>query len=567
MAGKKGFLHVTEAIIVILLVFVIMFQFSTIPRIRSEWDRPKLEVIAYDLLYSLEGLGIDWFDTNATRDDISAELPPSIGFTVATQQEVMPVTRVGCVCDPVNFSILRNEILPDFQLNGHDRDFVFQRIDHDDLKFSLGNDVILFWGYPDHMDDSTAAAARDRDLILRYLETGRGVVEFSDLTESQVVEQWHEDVFGLQWTYSDYDESSLARFPHFAPGRYGYQVQKLFYKLPYMPYDDSALVGYWKFDTGSGGTAYDSSPYSNDGNMVGPTWTSGRFGPALHFAGGDDHVNAGNVVDAMDGDFTWMAWIYLEDASLVTGIIEKGMFPVSGAAFYVEANPGRHLMITDNAPPTVYASDTQLEFDRWYHVAVAYDGTEVTFYLDGQDDGTRSVPPGSLDDIGFDLILGRVWSFPFEGTIDEVMIFNKSLSQTEVQQIYLRSFDPDVDIENFVSEKVYPVNLGNAPERIVLEQSANLYKTGAFDGLSVPVAVIDWNVEGNGRSAWMSGGDLDPAKKQLLRSLIIWASRGRDYTVVPEEELKESTEVSMIKVLNQDMHELVKVSLNLGYYF
>ena len=36
----KGFLHISEIIIMILLIFVMLFQFSTIPKMRMQWVRP-----------------------------------------------------------------------------------------------------------------------------------------------------------------------------------------------------------------------------------------------------------------------------------------------------------------------------------------------------------------------------------------------------------------------------------------------------------------------------------------------------------------------------------------------
>jgi len=46
------------------------------------------------------------------------------------------------------------------------------------------------------------------------------------------------------------------------------------------------LVGYWKFDEGSGTAAVDSSGYGNDGTLNGdPQWVAGQLGGALDFDG------------------------------------------------------------------------------------------------------------------------------------------------------------------------------------------------------------------------------------------------------------------------------------------
>ena len=51
------------------------------------------------------------------------------------------------------------------------------------------------------------------------------------------------------------------------------------------------LVGYWSFDEGSGGTAYDYSGNNNHGTIYGATWTTGISGGALYFVEENDYVS------------------------------------------------------------------------------------------------------------------------------------------------------------------------------------------------------------------------------------------------------------------------------------
>ena len=50
------------------------------------------------------------------------------------------------------------------------------------------------------------------------------------------------------------------------------------------------LISYWKFDEGSGTTAYDSVG-ANNGTVYGANWTTGKVDGALSFDGVDDYVN------------------------------------------------------------------------------------------------------------------------------------------------------------------------------------------------------------------------------------------------------------------------------------
>ena len=54
----------------------------------------------------------------------------------------------------------------------------------------------------------------------------------------------------------------------------------------------NGLVGYWRFDEGSGSIAYDYSGNGNNGTLInGPTWVDGILGKALEFDGVNDYVN------------------------------------------------------------------------------------------------------------------------------------------------------------------------------------------------------------------------------------------------------------------------------------
>lgn len=46
---------------------------------------------------------------------------------------------------------------------------------------------------------------------------------------------------------------------------------------------EGALVGWWKFDDGSGSIAKDSSGRGNHGTITDPIWVTGRYGGALDF--------------------------------------------------------------------------------------------------------------------------------------------------------------------------------------------------------------------------------------------------------------------------------------------
>ena len=78
---------------------------------------------------------------------------------------------------------------------------------------------------------------------------------------------------------------------------------------------DPSLVGWWKFDEGSGGTAYDSSGYGNDGTLEGdPKWVPGYLAGAIQLDGIDDYIDCGNDPSVnITREITLAAWVKTND--------------------------------------------------------------------------------------------------------------------------------------------------------------------------------------------------------------------------------------------------------------
>jgi hypothetical protein len=78
-------------------------------------------------------------------------------------------------------------------------------------------------------------------------------------------------------------------------------------------------------------------------------------------------------------------------------------------------------------------ANVPIDADTWYHVAATYDGTNMRIYLDGVlENICPSARPSKNSD---NLIIGAIseYSSYFEGTIDNVMMFNNTLSQEQIQ--------------------------------------------------------------------------------------------------------------------------------------
>jgi len=199
------------------------------------------------------------------------------------------------------------------------------------------------------------------------------------------------------------------------------------------------LVGCWCFNEGQGNTVYDSSGYDNRGTIHGATWTDdGYYGKALYFDG-NDYIRIPNSKSLqVDRDLTVLVRFFPKDVKRGRqGLVFKHynneyeviMEPTGNVSFY----HGDGYWEEIQEPPHSVIQN------QWNFVAITRTITNRTikFYLNGQYKGSdkfTKMPRKSNYDVYIGTRAYR-WYY-FYGLIDEVMIFNKALSDTEINDLY-----------------------------------------------------------------------------------------------------------------------------------
>jgi hypothetical protein len=199
----------------------------------------------------------------------------------------------------------------------------------------------------------------------------------------------------------------------------------------------SNLVGAWGFDEISGATATDASGRGNTGTISGPTRsTAGRFGGALSFDGVNDLVTVAdaNVLDLTTG-MTMEAWVRpsaLGSAWRTVMLKEQPNDLIY--ALYGGDNVGRPAThIFTNADRGV-SGTAGVALDTWTHLASTYDGATLRLYVNGTQVATRAITGSIRASTGALRIGGNnVWGEWFAGLIDEVRLYNRALTATELQ--------------------------------------------------------------------------------------------------------------------------------------
>jgi hypothetical protein len=201
-------------------------------------------------------------------------------------------------------------------------------------------------------------------------------------------------------------------------------------------------VSWWKFDEGSGSTAYDSSR-NNHGNAHYTSWTTGKIDGALEFNSDYDYVDVGDQEDLDFGtstDFTLSAWFQTSSSSAQMIVNKKEQGTTPGYDVYVQSGEIYARIGEDGEVPVVAVSSGE-DFDdgSWHHMAAVFDRDDViTVYVDANDVATSASISGIDCDTGWEFFVGnrKTNTVYFNGKIDDVRVYNRALSDEEVLGLY-----------------------------------------------------------------------------------------------------------------------------------
>jgi len=225
------------------------------------------------------------------------------------------------------------------------------------------------------------------------------------------------------------------------------------------------LVGLWHFDEGSGTTTADSSGKGNIGALVNsPVWAGGRFGKALSFNGSFVNVGRGASLN-IPGDITLEAWVnpagvlQKSYAGIIVGRgpIEPPEYLGSGQSDYamdINGNPnggGNWFRFNYFRSPNNWYDPAStllagiIPAGSWTQMVVTRNVSEgkLRYYKNGVLIETFSGyyagdgQPNNSKVIGADTHQGVNGNY--NGLIDEVAIWNRALSASEIQTLYANS--------------------------------------------------------------------------------------------------------------------------------
>lgn len=203
-------------------------------------------------------------------------------------------------------------------------------------------------------------------------------------------------------------------------------------------YNRSKPVGWWKFDESSWtndcstDAVFDSSGNSNHGNSC-PNTTgqttpeTGKFNNAIHFDDSNDYISIpdNNSLDLTD-NLSISAWVKTDANEADNVIISKG------TSYEMGINTDGDVY-WDGVGAQVDDGSARVLTGTWHHIVITNNDTTTTYYVDGVQTSTSTA--GIDSDNATALYIGYDGTNYFDGLIDDVRIYNYTLSTQQVKTI------------------------------------------------------------------------------------------------------------------------------------
>lgn len=194
-------------------------------------------------------------------------------------------------------------------------------------------------------------------------------------------------------------------------------------------------ISWWRFD----GNARDSIG-DNHGTLEGGSAIT-QYGELLLEADGD-YVNMGieESLDIKGDDWTISIWAKLASVDSTQYLIAKSDFSGDTDGRYglfLFAN--RFAAMIDDGDKKTALGSIGINSGEWVYLTAVYErGVNLTTYVNNQLDGSTEISSNVYEPVNYPLQVGYIANYPnyYQGSIDDVMIYKKALSEDQIRAIY-----------------------------------------------------------------------------------------------------------------------------------
>ncbi len=205
----------------------------------------------------------------------------------------------------------------------------------------------------------------------------------------------------------------------------------------------SGLTGLWTFDGNDFSIPQgilDKSGNGNSGYFIGGATSSaitiGKMGQALKFnSASSQKVSLSNLPTSGTSNFSIFAWVNSSTVGTRKGIVAYGSNTTdTGVNLFI--NPSNQVESDLSADPGPSSTATVTD-GKWHLVGVTNAGGTMQVYVDGVASGSsRAKTPNIVSRPNFNLIGEDFFPAYFNGSIDDVRVYSRALSASEIKQLY-----------------------------------------------------------------------------------------------------------------------------------
>ena len=254
-------------------------------------------------------------------------------------------------------------------------------------------------------------------------------------------------------------------------------------------FDTTGLVGYWQLN----GNAHDSSGHGNNGTIVGATATTDRFGTAnmaMNFNGTSNYVGINYNLARSDSSVAF--WVK-------TSIKNKGVLQWSSNSFGYTMYTDRVFALNASGQIGLYVYNgvgscgpvtgileegPDMADGNAHHIVATWTTSGKKLYVDGVNVGENATGIGTANPtpflvLGFGYAAGGCYQHShqyFSGTLDEVKVFNRALTATEILSMYNHEKgkfsvgkDGKAKAVSFVEDPALPVQMRSKKQSLTVK--------------------------------------------------------------------------------------------------
>ena len=216
------------------------------------------------------------------------------------------------------------------------------------------------------------------------------------------------------------------------------------------------LISYYKLDESSG-AVLDAHGTDDGVNARATPNVGGKINTAYEWDAQNEMINvsaSANNADIFDGGGSVSVWISpgsQGSGNIYGRFLDKAEGPADNNGYGIHAGQNKITFVHGfgTARGGWYTNTNVITYgSNWYHVVVLFDSSSASnnplIYVDGSNEALTEflVPSGSqISDSAYDLLIGTTIAgdYTFDGEIDEIGIWDRTLNASEISQLYNNS--------------------------------------------------------------------------------------------------------------------------------